>query len=119
MFIAVFQRIILGAVADILYFPLWWYTGGAKHAVLWCFGLLSYGNANFAPGLWLKNIFVPMYGQYDIQGRIISFLMRFAQVIARTIALAIWLIICLVLFFVWLCIPLAIVWGFLNAFALK
>jgi hypothetical protein len=27
------------------------------------------GNAQFAPGLWFLNIFVPMFGQYDWQGR--------------------------------------------------
>ncbi|MDD2757772.1 MAG: hypothetical protein PHD72_00140 [Patescibacteria group bacterium] len=115
MFILVLQRVLVGAVLDIFYFPLWWYTVGAKHALLWCVGLLAYGNDNFAPGLWLKNIFVPMYGQYDFQGRIISFLMRLAQIIGRSVALAVWLVLCLILFFIWLLIPVVIVWGLTRA----
>ena len=115
MFFLVLQRLLAGALLDILYFPFWWYTIGAKHALLWCFGLLKFGNENLAPGVWLKNIFTPMYGQYDIQGRIISFLMRLAQIIGRLTALLVWLFFCLALFLIWMIIPLIVVWGFTHA----
>jgi hypothetical protein len=116
MFIAILPKIILETIFDILLFPFWWYTKGAWRALVYCFGLLKYGNELMNPGLWLKNIFVPMFGQYDIQGRIISFLMRCAQIVARTIGLFFWLIICLVLFAVWLSLPLAVIWGLYNVY---
>jgi len=115
MFITVFTRIFAGAIADLFYFPVWWYTVGAKHAIVWCAQLFMSGNATLAPGLWFRNIFVPMFGQYDIQGRIISFLMRFFQVIARLIALIGWMVVCLALFFVWLALPVAIVYGMIHS----
>ena len=115
MFFLVFQRIFFEAVLDALYFPVWWYTAGAKHALIWCYGALKSGNAALAPGLWLRNIFVPMFGQYDIEGRIISFFMRFFQVIGRGIALAVWLVACVILFAAWLALPLVVVIGMVSS----
>ncbi len=111
MWILILQRLAIEALLDILYFPIWWYTGGVWRALLFCLDMLKEGNSNFAPGLWLSNIFVPMYGQYDWQGRIISFFMRLAQVLARTVGLFIWFVVCLIFFLVWLIIPLAVVMG--------
>ncbi|MFA5062093.1 MAG: hypothetical protein WC526_03020 [Patescibacteria group bacterium] len=119
MFLIVFQRLFLEIILDFFYFPLWWYTKGTLHAAKWCLNLFRSGNQNLAPGLWLANIFVPMFGQYDIQGRIISFIMRFFQIIIRTIGLMFWLAVCLLLFLVWLALPLAVVYGFLHPFSIK
>ena len=115
MFILVLQRIFLEAFLDIFYFPLWWYTGGAKHALLWCLDLFLSGNSFLAPWLWFVNLMVPMYGQRDFAGRIISFFMRLAQLFARTLALLIWFLVCLFLFFVWLVLPVVLVYGFINS----
>lgn len=117
MLYLILQRIFFETLLDVLYFPVWWYTGGVKHAIIWCANLFQSGNRTLAPGLWLKNIFVPMFGQYDIQGRIISFLMRFFQVLGRGFALIIWMFFCFILFLIWLAIPLVIAWGFYNSFA--
>ena len=111
MGILILQRLFLEVILDVFYFPLWWYSKGAWYAMRSCFGLLKQGNANLAPGLWLANLFVPMFGQFDIQGRIISFFMRLVQIVARTIALVVWLLFCLVLFVVWLVLPLAVLYG--------
>jgi hypothetical protein len=109
MFIILLQRLFLEAILDIFYFPLWWYTVGFLHIIHKLAGYLKSGNEYLAPGLWLKNIFVPMFGQYDIQGKIISFFMRLVQVIARTIALAVWIVVILCLGFAWLAWPVVVV----------
>jgi len=114
MWILVLQRLTIEALLDILYFPIWWYTGGLWHALLFCVDVLKEGNRNFAPGLWLQNIFVPMYGQYDWQGRIISFFMRAAQILARTVGLIIWLFVCIIFFLVWLVLPIVVVVGIFS-----
>lgn len=111
MSILALQRLALEAFLDIFYFPLWWYGAGALKALSWCFGLMKSGNNRLAPGLWLANIFVPMFGQYDIQGRLVSFFMRFIQIIVRAFALLVWIVFCLILFFVWLAIPAAVIYG--------
>ncbi len=94
---------------DIIAFPVWWYTQGVTYTAQKLFSSARRQAAHVAVGLWLKNLFVPMYGQYDWQGRIISFFVRLLQVIFRTIALIIWTI---ALFFVgifYLCVPIALV----------
>ncbi len=114
MFILVLPRLLAETFLDFLYFPLWWYTRGAFRSWLWCFEKMSTGNDYLAPGLWLRNIFVPMYGQYDWEGRIISFFMRLLQTIVRFLALFIWIIICFCLFLFWLALPIFTIYGFLS-----
>ena len=111
MDLLILQRLGLEAVLDIVYFPLWWYSGGLKHAILWCIGVLKNGNNTLAPGLWLKNIAVPMFGQYDWQGRLISFFMSLVQVIFRGLALVVWFAVCCVLVMAWLVFPLVVAYG--------
>lgn len=114
MFTFVLQRLLIEAVFDVIYFPVWWYTRGAVRSARWCFNLLKRGNQRLAPGLWLLNIFVPMYGQWDWQGRIISFFMRFFQIIIRTVGLLAWLSVCLALFVFWLIFPAIIMYGMVG-----
>ncbi len=116
MFIIIFQRLLLEAVLDVLYFPVWWYTKGMGHAILWSVNILKNGNASLAPGLWLKNIFTPMFGQNDWQGRIISFFMRSVNVIGRSIALFVWLLFCIILFIVWLILPVFFIYSIYLSF---
>ena len=111
MFIIVLQRLVIEALLDIFYFPVWWFSVGIKRATMWCFDILKSGNDWLAPGLWIANIFVPMYGQYDWQGRIVSFFMRLVQIIFRLFGLSLWLIFCLVLFITWIMWPVAISYG--------
>jgi len=116
MFIIIFQRLLLEAVLDVLHFPVWWYTRGLGHAGLWCINIFKSGNASLAPGLWLKNIFTPMFGQSDWQGRIISFFMRSVNVIGRSIALFFFSIFCLILFVIWLVLPLVLIYSIYLSF---
>jgi len=116
MFVVVVQRLILEAIFDIFYFPVWWYTRGTMHALRWTVGLFKRGNAVLAPGLWFANLFVPMFGQYDFVGRIISFFMRSFQVFIRSIAMLFWLILCLFLFCIWLVLPVAVIYCFSFVF---
>lgn len=110
MWLLVLQRITLEFAFDIVYAPVWWYTVGIKRAILFAVQLFQVGNTELAPGLWLKNLFVPMYGQYDWQGRLMSFFMRVVNVIGRTIALLVWLVVCVVVFSLWLGIPVVVLW---------
>ncbi|SRR3989339_336832 len=110
MWILVFQRMLLELVLDVVYFPLWWYTAGAKKALISCANLWQDANVQMAPGLWLKNIFVPMFGQHDWQGRLMSFFIRFFNVIFRAIGLLIWTIVVTILFVLWIIFPVFVVY---------
>ncbi len=112
MWLLVFQRLVLEFFLDLIYFPLWWYTGGVKQAGFFCWQLLQQGNLRLAPGLWLKNIFVPMFGQTDLQGKLISLLMRLVNIIGRSIALFFWLFVVLFVFCLWLVFPVVLVYMF-------
>lgn len=106
MWILVLQRMILEFVLDILYFPIWWYSRGLFLAFNFCLNWIKDANLILSPALWLKNIFVPMFGQWDWQGRIMSFFMRLANVIIRTIMLWIWILVVLVVFLLWSAFPI-------------
>ncbi|MBI5221917.1 MAG: hypothetical protein HY980_00235 [Candidatus Magasanikbacteria bacterium] len=110
MWVLVFQRMLLEFFLDLIYFPLWWYTGGAKKALIFCYHLIQDANQTLAPGLWLRNIFVPMFGQTDWQGRLLSVFMRIMNVIVRAIAMGVWLAVVAVIFSLWLAFPIFVVY---------
>ncbi|OGH85099.1 MAG: hypothetical protein A2493_00910 [Candidatus Magasanikbacteria bacterium RIFOXYC12_FULL_33_11] len=116
MFLILLQRMLLELLWDIVYFPIWWYSDGARRALLFCVDLVIDVNAMLAPGLWLKNIFVPMFGQSDFQGRLVSFMMRFFNFVFRSIGLFIWLILVVVLFFIWILLPMFVIFMFVDSF---
>ncbi len=119
MLILVLQRLFFEALTDALYFPVWWYSAGIKYSASRILALFNSGNRTLAPGLWLKNIFVPMFGQFDWQGRMISFFMRSVQVVARSIALLFWLMICIILFVMWLGLPIVVIFGLMSSVVIK
>lgn len=106
MWLIVAQRIVFDFVFHLVYFPVWWYSAGLVHTGRGCLHLIQTANYTLAPGLWLRNIFVPIYGADDWQGRIISFFLRLANVIVRSIALALWALFVLFLFALWLLLPI-------------
>lgn len=94
---------------DIALFPFWWYTKGIAYTAQKLVYSARRQAANFAVGLWVKNLFVPMYGQYDWQGRIISFVVRLVQIVVRSFAYAVWLVLLVCMGVFYLCIPLFLV----------
>lgn len=104
------KYIIWDLLGDFIKFPIWWYTKGAFRALLFCVNKLVETEKSFALRVWIKNLFKPMFGQRDWQGKIISFFMRLIQIIFRSIALAIYLLIIIFIFGLWLVIPLIIVY---------
>jgi len=116
MWSLVLQKMLIEFVLDILYFPLWWYGEGAKKVFMGCINLIREGNMMMSPGLWLKNIFVPMFGQTDLQGRLVSFLMRFFNVVFRSIGLVIWIVFSLLLFLLWVVFPMFVLFMLVTSF---
>ena len=111
-------KIILKILGDILYFPIWWYSVGLARLLKNVWNFLSNQERSLGFSVWLKNIFVPMYGQRDWAGRLISFLVRLVQIFFRGIVLLIWLIFSLIFIFIWLLGPvflvLALAWQILQ-----
>lgn len=112
MYLFILQRLCLESLLDILYFPVWWYSRGLLMVLKASGEWIKAGNRTLAPGLWLQNIFVPMYGQYDFTGKAISFFMRLVQVIFRSIALGFFGLGVFGIILIWIFWPPAVLWGF-------
>ena len=108
MNILLIQRTILQFFWDIIYFPIWWYSKGAKKTFLFCIDLVKFGNKYMAPMIWVRNILTPMFGQNDIKGRIVSFIMRVANIIGRFIGLIIWSLFVIFIFLLWVGAPILV-----------
>ena len=93
----VIKSICIDTIKDIIRFPLWWYSKGFIRVVYIIKDNIIWGEEALAIRIWIKNLFRPMYGQYDWTGKIISFFMRLVQIIIRSILLLIWVLICLFL----------------------
>ena len=104
---ALYGAKILGEIGrDILYFPVWWYTRGLMLFFKKLVVFLRNREKSLALLVWIKNIHRPMYGQHDWQGMLISFFMRAAQIIIRSIAMLFWLIVAVAVFCFWLALPI-------------
>lgn len=94
---------------SVIYFPVWWYTVGAWNVI----ELLLQELRGFAQGYNLKVLFqfllTPMFGQYDIEGRIISFFVRIVHFFVLTIFTLCYSIILLFLLAAWLLLPVFVV----------
>jgi len=103
-------KIAIKLLWEIAFFPLWWYSAGLARLISTLREFLSNRQKELAFLVWVKNIFVPMYGEYDWEGRLISFGVRLVQIIARGIAMLAWIAISLAVLLVWLLLPAAVIW---------
>lgn len=90
---------------SVVRFPIWWYSTGFRRIATSAANALRYRSEEFAFGLWMKNLFVPMYGQVDITGKIISVFMRIVVMIGRGIAFCIEVALYTFGLFLWLLTP--------------
>jgi hypothetical protein len=94
---------------DLALLPVWWYTKGALKCAIWCAQFIADWWKALALGVWIKYLFVPMYGQRDIPGRLISFIMRLFQIIARSLAFFFWVSMGIIMMILYLALPLIII----------
>lgn len=94
-------------IGSVVWFPVWWYTKGFAAVIASAQRALRYRSQSYAFRIWIRNFFVPMYGQYDWTGRLISVFMRFVVLIGRGIAIAVEALIYGCGLIVWLLVPLA------------
>lgn len=102
-------KIIVSLFLEIIYFPVWWYSVGFFRFFRNVRLFLRKRERSLGFLVWAKNIFVPMYGQSDFAGRLISFFMRLVQIIARGFILLLWIIFCLFSLVIWLALPISLV----------
>lgn len=98
----------------LLYFPLWWYSVGFANAIKGSLAFVKDFDLTLGFSIWLKNLFVPMFGQHDLAGRIISFFLRLVNIIVRGLFLLIVIIMGFVFLLIWLIAPLFILYQLYN-----
>jgi len=97
---------ILGEIArDFLFFPLWWYSRGLVMIITKTWEFVQNRQRSLALIVWVKNIFKPMYGQYDWQGLLISFFIRSMQIIFRSLIMFFWILVSLAFLVIWAILP--------------
>jgi hypothetical protein len=106
-----------GFILDFFYFPIWWYTKGIVVVGKFFLDMVVRHEKYLGVRIWFKNLFVPMFGQYDWQGRIVSFFVRFANLLARGCAMLIWSVVVLALYILWILLPAIAVYKIGEIFA--
>lgn len=120
---AVARLVFVDLLGSIAWFPVWWYSTGMLKVITNSKDALQYRARSYAFVIWIKNFFVPMYGQYDITGRFVSVLMRFIVLVGRSIAFVVEALVYLLGIIVWAVAPiiffLLAITGFLHGFAAR
>lgn len=98
---AVGKLLFIDLLGSVAWFPIWWYTIGLRRLVDFAIRSIRFQAKKYGLAIWIRNFFVPMYGQYDITGRLVSVFMRFVVLIWRSFALAIESVIYAAIICVW------------------
>lgn len=113
MIFGVIRFLIIDFVWNVLYFPVWWYTTGLAHVgrlvVRQVHGLAQALNLR----ILFQFLFKPMFGQYDIWGRIISFYVRIVHFVVLLIFTLVSTILLSLLCLLWVLLPLVVIWSIL------
>lgn len=97
-------------LGGIIAFPVWWYTFGLKIMLEWLGRAIKLVSQYTAVTIWIKNIFVPMYGETGFAGRIISFFVRLFMIIVRGLGFVVLSLLMFLIFGIYLAIlPLSII----------
>ena len=108
--------LLIDGIKAVFYFPLWWYSKGFLKVLKGSWQVIKDFNLTLGFTIWLKNLFVPMFGQKDIWGRLISIFLRFVQIIFRGLILIIFLILILVFILAWLVLPVFVILKIITYF---
>ena len=103
-------------ILDVLNFPVWWYSRGLKIRWLALVKDIKEAGRRTALVLWLKNMFVPMYGYYDVWSRIISFMMRLVLLPFKFIIFCLWSVWYLLIFLFYFFLPPFIIFMIVKSY---
>lgn len=98
---------LVDVIRRTLFWPLWWYSVGLRKLLTTLAGTVLDVERRLGVGLWWRTLFVPMYGQSDWVGRLISFWLRLLIGLGRSFVLLMWLLVTLAAAALWLVAPIA------------
>jgi len=103
------KYIFIDVVGGVLRWPIWWYTRGLALITSGSIHSVERYYQSIALGVWIKNLFVPMYGLRDWQGRLISFLVRLVQIAFRSLFLVVRIVIAMIGIIMYMILPIVTV----------
>ncbi len=109
--ILVLRYAMKDVIGGIIFFPIWWYTIGFMTVLSWAASSIGEMSQMFGLGVWVRNLFVPMYGDTSIIGRLISFGIRLVMITVRGVVVLCWSVIVFVCVGVYLALLPAVVSG--------
>jgi len=116
-FVATF--LLRDLVQRVLTLPVWWYTIGLATMLKGMKNNIKQTVRGFGLDVWVKNLFVPMYGETQFSGKLISFGIRLVMVLAQSIGLFVWSLLLFVFFFIYLLsLPASVLGIFYYGFGL-
>lgn len=113
----IFIMVLIDEIKTILYFPIWWYTSGLLNVFKLAGSIIVNMDETLGFRIWVKNLFVPMFGQRDFAGRAISLFLRLFQIIVRGLVLLLIILLALILVVIWLLLPIFVLYqAFIHIF---
>ena len=110
------QYVFVDLFGGLIRWPVWWYTKGLVLTLKWAQVSITRYAGSIGLMVWIKNIFVPMYGLRDWQGRLISFFVRLVQIFFRGLFLCVYTFFLLFAVAVYVTVPiLAVIQLFYHA----
>jgi len=106
----IFFGVLFDEIKTVLYFPIWWYSRGFLEMLRRAKGFIIDIEQTLGFWIWVKNLFVPMFGQRDLAGRAISLVLRLFQILIKGLALIFVIVIVIVIVLIWLLAPVFALW---------
>ena len=116
VFIQSIHYIAIDIFGSLIYYPLWWYSVGLKLAAQKFGQNLVFRSHALGLGIQISNLFRPMYADYTIAGRLISFFMRIVLLVFRILEMLVFLIWYAIALLLWVISPIAIIVNLLHQF---
>ena len=114
IFVKILKTLFLDWLGEVLYFPVWWYGPGLKRILVHTWHRIHNLSVNLALKIMLRNLFRPMFGQYDRAGRVISFFMRLLLLFVRLLVFSFLSLIYFFLVIMWILLPILLLWQLFN-----
>lgn len=100
---------------QIIALPLWWYTRGLNKIIQLLADWQIAEWRRLGLFVWLRNLFTPMFHDYTIIGRGLSFVLRLIIIVFRLIALVVKFAFKIALVALWIALPLVVLFGFITS----
>lgn len=100
-------------ILELFEFPLWWYTVGLRNVLRLIFQSIRRVGVSLSLPILFRFLLTPMFGLRDWVSRIISFGVRIVHFFILFFISICWTLVLVVFLFVWLVLPIIVVYGFL------